>query len=170
MQKRTDTAKLAKALTSCVMITLVLLNPLDSLQAQSSSTPALNNQLLRSPVRRLPALGITEPERSATDDINPPRDNSANASSTDRCLSVDLIKKTTVVDDQTIHVELQGKRFFAIRFRDVCAGLKFDQSFYYHLAPNRQLCARLDTIITRSGSRCLINKINRRAADEPSDK
>jgi Family of unknown function (DUF6491) len=169
MQKKADTLRPGKWFSYSAIIAAAVLSTSIALQAQPSPTPVAS-PLLRTPVHRLPALGITEPASSATSEAELPRDNSANASSTDRCLSIDLIKKTAVIDDQTIHVELKGKRFFAIRFRDVCVGLKFDQSFYYHLAPNRQLCARVDTIITRSGSRCLINKINRRSADEPSNK
>ncbi len=113
---------------------------------------------LQTPVQRVP-------QASDAPDLQIPQallNRMDDASSIDRCIPADYIKSARAVDDQTIHVELHGKRLYSVRFRDPCNGLMFDQSFYYYLSPGRLLCARVDSIVTRSGSRCPINKINRR--------
>jgi hypothetical protein len=87
-----------------------------------------------------------------------------------RCIPADFIREATVRDDKTIELTLSGKKYYAIKFKDKCNGLAFDSSFYYYLTPTRQLCARFDTIVTRSGSRCIIDKISKRDAPESKDK
>jgi hypothetical protein len=87
-----------------------------------------------------------------------------------RCVPADFIREATVKDDKTIDITLSGRKYYAIKFKDKCHGLAFDSSFYYYLTPSRQLCARFDTIVTRSGSRCIIDKISKRDAPKPEDK
>jgi hypothetical protein len=87
-----------------------------------------------------------------------------------RCIPADFIREAVVRDDQTIDLTLSGKKYYAIKFKDKCRGLAFDSSFYYYLTPSRQLCARFDTIVTRSGSRCIIDKISKRDAPKSADK
>jgi hypothetical protein len=85
-----------------------------------------------------------------------------------RCIPADFIREAVVKDDKRIDLTLSGKKYYAIKFKDKCHGLGFDRSFYYYLTPARQLCARFDSIVTRSGSRCIIDKISKR--DAPKSK
>jgi hypothetical protein len=87
-----------------------------------------------------------------------------------RCIPADFIREANVRDDKTIDLTLSGKKYYAIKFKDKCNGLAFDSSFYYFLTPSRQLCARFDTIVTRSGSRCIIDKISKRDAPVAKNK
>jgi Family of unknown function (DUF6491) len=79
-----------------------------------------------------------------------------------RCIPADFIRQATVIDDKTIDLDLGKGKNYAIKFKNKCHGLGFDKTFYYYLTPSRQLCARFDTIVTRSGSRCVIDKISHR--------
>jgi hypothetical protein len=165
------TLDLGNALTQRIFLqlagALIALGGATMVAAQAPMPKLPVAQPLRAPVQRVPVPSLMEAAPPVQESVLNAMDD---ASSRSRCISADLIKKATVIDDKTIHVDMYGKRYFAIRFRDVCSGLAFDQSFYYHLSPNRQLCARLDTITTRSGSRCIINKINRRSKGDSAEK
>lgn len=77
------------------------------------------------------------------------------------CISVDFIRSTKVLDDRTVRFRMTGGAMYEIKLRDRCFGLAFHESFYYQASPTRQLCARYDTIVARSGSRCRIDSITR---------
>lgn len=87
------------------------------------------------------------------------------------CINVDFIRDTKVKDDQTIRMRMRGGATYEVKLRDKCFGLAFHESFYYQASPTRRLCARYDTIVARSGSRCRIDSITRlnRKPDEKQE-
>jgi hypothetical protein len=105
----------------------------------------------RSPVQKAPVA----PLGAEATTPNPKADDPGRA----RCINVDRIRSTKVRDDETIAVRMAGGERLLIKLRQRCYGLSFDESFYYNVTPARQLCARLDMITARSGSRCLIDSI-----------
>jgi Family of unknown function (DUF6491) len=136
-------------------------------QAPPAAQPPANTA--RPTVQRMAPLTIVDsapgarlgliPSEEALDDIE-------DAKSKKRCIPADFIRQATVKDDKTIDLDLSGGRTYAIKLKDKCHGLGFDKTFYYYLTPSRQLCARFDTIVTRSGSRCIIEKIVKRKPDK----
>ena len=75
------------------------------------------------------------------------------------CLNTRLIRQAIVIDDTTIRMVINSKRAMDLKLRGTCFGLRFDESFYYQPGPTGQLCERFDTIVTRSGHRCMIDAI-----------
>jgi hypothetical protein len=73
------------------------------------------------------------------------------------CIPTNSIRTADVRDDSTIRLTLGKNRQVDMKLYGVCPGLSFDGSFYYQPGPTMELCARLDTIVARSGSRCLID-------------
>ncbi len=147
---------------------LVALLASASLRAQSQ--PLLQNPS-RTPVQRMQPLTIVEAGTMAQSEVEASQeqlDAIEDTKAKKRCIPADFIREAIVKDDKKIELILSGKKYYEIRFKDKCHGLGFDKSFYYYLTPSRQLCARFDTIVTRSGSRCLIDKISKR--DAPKDK
>jgi hypothetical protein len=123
----------------------------------------------RTTVQRMAPLTIVDSAPGANIGLVPSAealDAIEDAKSKKRCIPADFIRQAIVKDDKTINLELSGGKIYAIRFKDKCHGLGFDKTFYYYLTPSRQLCARFDTIVTRSGSRCIIDKISHRKADK----
>jgi hypothetical protein len=142
-------------------------------QIPPSQSPASNFQtpatITRPTVQRMAPLTIVEPAPGANIGLIPSEealDKIEEAKAKKRCIPADFIRQATVKDDKTIDLDLSGGRIYAIKFKDKCPGLGFDKTFYYYLTPSRQLCARFDTIVTRSGSRCIIDKIAHRKADK----
>jgi hypothetical protein len=74
-----------------------------------------------------------------------------------QCISTNSIRSTDVRDDRTIRLTLGMNKQVDMKLYNRCPGLAFDESFYYQPGPTMELCARQDTIMARSGSRCLID-------------
>ncbi len=73
------------------------------------------------------------------------------------CVKTSSIHAADVRDDSTIRLTLAKNKQVDMKLYGICPGLAFDESFYYQPGPTMELCARLDTIVARSGSRCLID-------------
>ncbi len=76
-----------------------------------------------------------------------------------RCIATSAFKGTNITNDQTVLITLKTGELINLRLRDRCYGLAYDDKFYYQQNPGQQLCEQTDAIIARSGSRCLIDKI-----------
>lgn len=139
--------------------------------AQSPQLPGLRSSpSSTTTVQRMQPLSIVEstPGMDSGIEATPEQlDAIEDAKSKKRCIPADFIREAIVKDDKTIDLVLSGKKYYAIKLKDKCHGLGFDKTFYYYLTPARQLCARFDTIVTRSGSRCIIDKINKRDPPDP---
>ncbi len=73
------------------------------------------------------------------------------------CIRTSSIRKADVRDDSTIRLTVAKNKQIDMKLYGICPGLAFDESFYYQPGPTMELCARFDTIMARSGSRCLID-------------
>jgi hypothetical protein len=73
------------------------------------------------------------------------------------CIATSSIRSADVRDDSTIRLTLGKNKQVDMKLYGICPGLSFDESFYYQPGPTMELCARFDTIVARSGSRCLID-------------
>lgn len=82
-----------------------------------------------------------------------------------QCISISQIKRTRVVDDQTVLFYLSGGRVKKVSLAFRCSSLKFHNSFSYRSYTGR-LCARVDGIIARSGAHCPIADISAISKDE----
>ncbi len=89
---------------------------------------------------------------------NPTADANESDSGARDCISLQQIKRTKVIDDNTILFYMHGNITKKVTLAFKCPSLKFYQSFGYEVYSNR-LCARVDSIITRSGSHCPISDI-----------
>jgi len=76
----------------------------------------------------------------------------------DSCISINQIRRTEIVDDQTILFHMRGGRIQKATLAFRCPSLRFYGTIRYEVYTNR-LCARVDTIISRSGSHCPIAEI-----------
>lgn len=76
-----------------------------------------------------------------------------------RCIAINMFKGSNIISDQSLRVTLKSGEQVNILLRDRCYGLAYDDMFYYQQNPTQQLCELTDSIIARSGSRCLIEKI-----------
>ncbi len=142
-------------------------------RAQSNPPIGPLQNMPRTTVQRMQPLTIVEsaPGAGAVDTATQAQlDEIEEAKSKKRCIPADFIREAIVKDDKTIDLILTGKKYYAIKLKDKCHGLGFDKSFYYYLTPTRELCARFDTIVTRSGSRCIIDKIEKRDPPDKKDK
>jgi hypothetical protein len=122
----------------------------------------------RSPVLRAPTQGKTvstvmpsQPRPAANTELffAAPEEAAAPKSlskSKRNCIATSSIRAADVRDDSTIRLTLGKNKQVDMKLFGVCPGLAFDESFYYQPGPAMELCARLDTIVARSGSRCLI--------------
>lgn len=75
------------------------------------------------------------------------------------CLGLDTIKSATVISDRAIRFLLHSGETVQMQLHDRCPGLAYDDAFYYEVTPTRQICERFDSILARSGSRCMIERI-----------
>jgi hypothetical protein len=73
------------------------------------------------------------------------------------CIKSSSISAADVRDDSTIRLTVAKNKQVDMKLYGICPGLAFDESFYYQPGPTMELCARIDTIVARSGSRCLID-------------
>jgi hypothetical protein len=87
----------------------------------------------------------------------PKQDTSPGKMRKSQCISTNSIRTAQVRDDSTIRLTMGKNSQVDMKLQHRCPGLAFDESFYYQPGPTMQLCARLDTITARSGSRCLID-------------
>lgn len=71
------------------------------------------------------------------------------------CIRVNDIRRTHIVDDSTVLLEMRGDRLVLMHLAGRCPQLRFHDFFSYepHLG---QLCAELDHIVTRAGFHCPI--------------
>jgi hypothetical protein len=127
------------------------------------------NSAVRSPVLRAPTQGKTvstilplETHDAAVSELlyAPAPEAPAVKSSSKRksnCITTSSIRAADVRDDSTIRLTLGKHKQVDMKLYGICPGLAFDESFYYQPGPTMELCARLDTIVARSGSRCLID-------------
>ena len=73
----------------------------------------------------------------------------------DDCINLSLVRRTKVVDDNTILFYMTGGHVKKMTLAFGCPSLKFYESFSYRVHNNR-LCARFDTIVSRNGAHCPI--------------
>jgi hypothetical protein len=86
------------------------------------------------------------------------------------CISLSQVRRSQILDDHTILFHMSGKRIKKATLAFGCPSLKFYGSFSYRSYNNR-LCARFDTIVSRSGAHCPISEISDYTPpDEPADK
>jgi Family of unknown function (DUF6491) len=142
---------LVRVLTTSVLAGLCLALGL----AGSSAVLAKDSKKARSGVSAMRAPDLALP--LADENLSPTVDPGVS----EPCINVDFIRDTKVRDDQTIRFRMRGGATYEIKLRDKCFGLAFHESFYYQVSPTRRLCARYDTIVARSGSRCRIESIVR---------
>lgn len=71
------------------------------------------------------------------------------------CIRVNAIRRSHIVDDSTVLLEMRGNRLIRMTLVGRCPQLRFHDFFSYepHLG---QLCAELDKIVTRAGFHCPI--------------
>jgi Family of unknown function (DUF6491) len=120
----------------------------EALEAKQTKKQASKNP----PVVRAP----TEPLSALPTDPLPGVEPEAKAFVAPSCINVRNIRQARVKDDRTVILALTRKRTLAMNLRGACHGLAFDESFYYQPSPSGEICARLDFITARSGSRCMI--------------
>jgi hypothetical protein len=119
----------------------------------------------RMPVMRAPTSGkavssilpLEMSSDSPSDLYFTPPAEAAPAKAKNSCVKTSTIRSADVRDDSTIRLTLAKNKQVDMRLYGICPGLAFDESFYYQPGPAMELCARLDTIVARSGSRCLID-------------
>jgi hypothetical protein len=93
-----------------------------------------------------------------------------NKSRGNECITLSQVRRTQILDDHTILFHMSGKRIKKATLAFGCPSLKFYGSFSYR-SYNNQLCARFDTIVSRSGAHCPISEISDYTPpDEPADK
>lgn len=141
--------------TPCLLIVALLM----------STGAAADDMSPRMPVMRAPTSGKAvnsilplETRSDAPNDLyfTPPAD-AAPAKSKSNCVKTSGIRSADVRDDSTIRLTLAKNKQVDMKLYGICPGLAFDESFYYQPGPTMLLCARFDTIVARSGSRCLID-------------
>lgn len=86
----------------------------------------------------------------------------------DSCINLNQVRRTEILDDETILFHLHNSRIKKVSLAFGCPSLKFYGSFSYKVFSNR-LCARVDTIVTRSGSHCPIADIEDYQPPEPEN-
>ena len=139
------------------LFALLTASVLPAAAAPGASLLPVEDSPKRMPVERAPTDSITRPAMMETGESN-----GALAATPKRrmqCLSTRMIDRAQVIDDSTIRMKLGSKRYLDIKLRGTCYGLRFDESFYYQPGPTGELCERVDTIVTRSGHRCMIDAI-----------
>ncbi len=155
-----------------LMIALLLGSGLHPAQAQlqaDKSPPIARVPVVRAPTTGRPVItSLPQEDRVGSQadlffmpepDLMPlAPDSGANSKTTARaCVSTMDIRSAKVLDDRTIRLTLRKRKQVDMKLRGTCFGLAFDESFYYQPGPTSQLCERMDTIVARSGSRCLID-------------
>lgn len=75
-----------------------------------------------------------------------------------QCIFLPTVKKTDVIDNQTILFYLSGKKIKKMSLTRKCSSLKFYKFFSYKVSTNK-LCAGTDHIVTRTGNPCFIKSI-----------
>jgi len=68
------------------------------------------------------------------------------------------VKRSKIIDDKTILLYLSGKKVRKMSLKYKCPSLKF-YKFYSYKSFSTRLCARIDHIISRTGSHCVIESI-----------
>ena len=132
------------------------------LTAGATAASALDAKKARStPVSKIPSVmrAPTEPLGALpVDPVAPPATaDSRAADAPPSCINVRNIRQAIVQDDQSVLLKMSGRRMLLMALRTPCRGLAFDETFYYRPSPSGEICARLDVITARSGSRCLID-------------
>lgn len=87
----------------------------------------------------------------------------------DSCLNLNQVRRTEILDDETILFHMRNRGIKKVSLAFGCPSLKFYGSFSYKVFSNR-LCARVDSIVTRSGSHCPIADIEDYEAPEAVEK
>lgn len=86
----------------------------------------------------------------------------------DDCITLSQVRRTKILDDHTILFYMSGKRVKRMTLAFGCPSLTFYESFSYTAYTNR-LCARVDSIVSRSGAHCPIADISDDAPPEASE-
>ena len=121
--------------------------------------PPLIGQLLfhQHIVIRIPRMPAPEPMRAP----EPPRALEFHEKDGPKCVaSADLIAATIPTDDR-VDVMLRGGERLRIRLDKKCRTLDYYTGFYVTAGHDGQVCARRDSIRTRSGDECGIAKFRR---------
>jgi hypothetical protein len=157
----------------CSFLSAVLLFGSMMALAQTPETAKAGPPITRVPVVRAPTTGkpvitsLPQEDRVGSQadlffmpepDLLPLNPQSGSTKKPSRaCISTMDIRSADVLDDSTIRLTLRKRKQVDMKLRGTCFGLAFDESFYYQPGPGAQLCERMDTIVARSGSRCLID-------------
>ncbi len=105
------------------------------------------------PIVRVPDAAATD----RPDDTPPAAADAAETGERISCVSVDAIRQAEIKSDRVVELRLRGGAIYEMRLAGRCHGLAFYDGFYYRTTPSRQLCAGIDVIMARSGSRCPID-------------
>jgi hypothetical protein len=79
--------------------------------------------------------------------------------STRTCFDAGRIAGAIVIDQKTLDLSVRAGRRWRLYFAEDCPHLGYYGGFYYRLPADRQLCARRDSVMGRSGSSCRIAAI-----------
>jgi Family of unknown function (DUF6491) len=152
--------KAALLLVSLMMTAAATAAPLRSplLASGASEPPVSRLPVLRAPTDAPPGQSPGDASGEAASSLVPsPAAQPKRKAAT--CVNTRMIQQAIVIDDRTIRMLMGRRRALDLKLRGTCFGLRFDESFYYQPGPTGQLCERFDTIVTRSGHRCLIDAI-----------
>jgi hypothetical protein len=153
---------------SVLAITLLSCTAAWAQEARKDGPPIARVPVVRAPTAGKPVItSLPQEDRvgsqsdlffMAEPEVQPLSPESGSAQKPGRtCISTMDIRSADVLDDRTIRLTLRKRKQVDMKLRGTCFGLAFDESFYYQPGPSAQLCERLDTIVARSGSRCLID-------------
>eukprot|EP01012_Entosiphon_sulcatum_P046887 TRINITY_DN63288_c0_g1_i1.p2 TRINITY_DN63288_c0_g1~~TRINITY_DN63288_c0_g1_i1.p2 ORF type:complete len:131 (+),score=28.00 TRINITY_DN63288_c0_g1_i1:21-413(+) len=78
---------------------------------------------------------------------------------TQRCIRLQYINQTPVIDDKTILVEMKGGGFKRIDLLNKCSGLKIQGGFSHSTSTNDLCVTDPLRVLEPIGSTCLIDKI-----------
>lgn len=67
------------------------------------------------------------------------------------CIPVNRIRRTEVVDDQSILFFLRGNRIYRAMMPDTCIGLEREQRFAYHIRSGQLCSTDTITVLERAG-------------------
>lgn len=154
---------------------IALVVAMAALTAGATAATALDAKKARNtPVSKTPSVmrAPTEPLGALPVDPvpAPPVAEARAADAAPSCINVRFIRQAIVKDDQTVLLKMAGRRMLLMALRTPCRGLAFDETFYYRPSPSGEICARLDVITARSGSRCLIDAFQIYEPEKKADK
>lgn len=124
--------------------------------APSPPTPAMGVTSITVQQRmiiRVPRLPVGRAPVAAPQSLPPIRWVETKA---DRCVPVSDLAAAAVTGADSVDLLLNGGRRLRARFDDTCPALDFYSGFYVQMAKDGKVCARRDSIRSRSGGECRI--------------